>query len=163
MKLKEDTLFKWDERFVMLAEYISCWSKDPNTKVGAVIVKPEGKQIISTGYNGIARGVEEYPGFRDSRKGGEKYHWFAHAERNAIYNCARFGISTMGADLYLNIGVPCTGCAIAIIQAGIRTVYAKAGCKVAHSERWADETSRSRQMFKEAGVQMILYTVEEDE
>lgn len=30
---------KWDERLLGLAEYVSNWSKDPSTKVGAVIAK----------------------------------------------------------------------------------------------------------------------------
>jgi len=49
----------WDQYIydVMLA--IGGKSKDPNTKVGAVIVTPEVK-IVGTGYNGFPSGVLDY-------------------------------------------------------------------------------------------------------
>tara|TARA_R110000787_G_scaffold186397_1_gene297914 strand:- start:2897 stop:3064 length:168 start_codon:yes stop_codon:yes gene_type:complete len=44
---------KWDQRFMELAAFIAQWSKDPSTKVGAVIVDPRNKRIVSTGFNGL--------------------------------------------------------------------------------------------------------------
>ena len=37
----------------------------------------------------------------DRQKKPEKYFWFEHAERNAIYNAARIGVSTKGCTIYL--------------------------------------------------------------
>jgi len=45
---------KWDNRFLDLCEHVSEWSKDPSTKVGAVIT--EGIHIVSIGYNGLPSG-----------------------------------------------------------------------------------------------------------
>lgn len=47
-----------DLRFLRLAREVSTWSKDPSTKVGAVIVGDNG-QVISQGYNGFCRGFDD--------------------------------------------------------------------------------------------------------
>ena len=49
---------KWDLKFIELAKHISGWSKDKNTKVGAVIVN-DSNRIISTGYNGFVIGAND--------------------------------------------------------------------------------------------------------
>lgn len=50
----------------------------------------------------------------------EKYRWVEHAERNAIYQAARHGFSTVGATMYFNTtGLPCSDCTRAVIQAGV--------------------------------------------
>ena len=49
---------KWKKRFLKLSKEIAEWSKDPSTKVGALIIS-EDKNIISTGYNGFPRGIED--------------------------------------------------------------------------------------------------------
>ena len=86
----------------------------------------------------------------------EKYFWFEHAERNAIYNAARIGVSTRGCTMYLTCDMPCADCAKGIINAGIIKVYfmKKGG---AHSQKWKDSGERSMQMFKEAGVEIEPY------
>jgi dCMP deaminase len=42
----------WDLRFLTLAKTVSTWSKDPSTKVGAVIVD-KNRRVVSLGYNGF--------------------------------------------------------------------------------------------------------------
>ena len=49
---------KWDRRFLALAEHVADWSKDPSTKTGAVIVRPD-RTIASMGYNGFPRGMAD--------------------------------------------------------------------------------------------------------
>ena len=51
---------KWDNRFVAIAELVADWSKDPGTKVGAVLV--QDRRIISTGYNGFPKGTNGWLG-----------------------------------------------------------------------------------------------------
>ena len=51
---------KWNTRYLNLARDISEWSKDPNTKVGCVVVGSKG-QILSQGYNGFPRGINDLP------------------------------------------------------------------------------------------------------
>ncbi len=107
----------WDARFLQLAETISSWSEDRDFHVGAVIVGPD-HEIRATGYNGLPRGVASDDPARFDRASGEKFYWFEHAERNAIYNAARIGVPLIGCTIYIN-RFPCADCTRAIIQCGI--------------------------------------------
>jgi len=116
-KKKQD---KWDRRFLALCDHISQWTEDRDFKVGAVIVGPD-LEIRSTGFNGLPRGIKADDESRFDRTSGEKFFWFEHAERNAIYNAARFGAAIAGCTLYVN-RFPCADCARAIVQSGIKKV-----------------------------------------
>lgn len=152
-------LTKWELRWVEEAEKIASWSKDQNTKIGAIIVDDKWRDDDAKGYNGIPRGVEddiEKVPERYSREGGEKYYWFEHGERNAIYNACRKGISPVGKTMYLNCGVPCMDCARGIIQVGIKKIVCKE-MPVPSYVLWEEHFKRSRIMFKEAGVEVVYY------
>ena len=136
-----------------LAFLVASWSKDPSTKTGAVVVGPD-KEIRATGYNGPVRGVDDDVPERFERP--TKYEFFEHAERNALYNACLTGVSLKGCVMYAT-HAPCTDCARAIIQAGIKTVITN---KVIIDENtpkntWRDKLVYSEQMFKEAGVEYI--------
>lgn len=141
----------WDQKFLRLALEIASWSKDQSTKVGAVIVGAD-REIISTGYNGMCRGIDDNVPERHVRPG--KYMWFEHAERNAIYNAARIGISVKGSTIYvtsLPVKFPCCAdCGRGIIQSGIVRVVQEpfAG----DAARWKDSCDVTMQMFSEAGI-----------
>lgn len=116
----------WDVRFVKLALDIAQWSKDPDTKVGAVIVGPDN-EIRSTGYNGMCRGSNDDVESRYVKPG--KYMYFEHAEKNAIYNAARIGVSLKGCTIYCEstatndlCATSCIECCRAIIQSGVTRV-----------------------------------------
>ena len=81
---------KWDQRFLELAKQISTWSKDPSTQVGCVVVGPD-REIRSTGFNGLPRGIEDTSERLNNRE--IKYPMICHAEENAIMHAARTGIS----------------------------------------------------------------------
>lgn len=108
---------KWDRRFFQLCRLVATWSEDQSRKVGAVIVGP-ANDIRAIGFNGLPRRVSAAPESRHARQDGEKYYWFEHAERNAIYNAARSGIGTEGCRMYTNL-FPCADCTRGIIQSGI--------------------------------------------
>lgn len=108
----------WDWRWLTLASQVSSWSKDRSTKVGCLIVG-SSNQVLSLGYNGFPRGVNDYIPERHERP--LKYKWTEHAERNAIYNAARTGTSLMGGVLFVP-WFPCSDCSRGIVQAGIATV-----------------------------------------
>lgn len=112
-------LDKWDRRFFDICKIIATWSEDPHRKVGAVIVG-HGNQILATGYNGFPRGVK-FDENRFDRTDREKFHWVEHAERNALYNAARTGVSVENMTFYASV-FPCSDCARGIIQAGIKTL-----------------------------------------
>jgi len=184
IKAAEDmaSLERWDRWFLDMAEFVSGKSKDPSTKCGAVITRPD-HTVVSMGYNGFPRGVEETyktttfvpvdsatvvppavsPPFvvreagslRDDRweQRPEKYMWVEHAERNAVYNAARIGAATEGCTMYVNQSIICCDCARAIIQAGITRVVTPAKEWTGHSDGGFKETADiMRTMFREAGV-----------
>ncbi len=68
---------KWDGRFMDMAALLATWSKDPSTKVGAIITDTE-RRVIGSGYNGFPRGVIDDP-LRYEEK-AVKYRLVVHAE-----------------------------------------------------------------------------------
>jgi len=143
---------KWDRRFMEVAAQVATWSKDPSSKVGAVVVGAN-KAILTTGYNGPPRGVNDDIPERWERP--LKYKIVAHAEANAIYNAARKGVALEGATIYVSTLPPCTTCAQAIIQCGIRRVVVQT---VDVPDRWKDDLAEATEMLAEAGVQMGVLT-----
>lgn len=147
-----------DFRFIELCNTVASWSKDRSTKVGSVIVGPD-KEIRSIGYNGFPRGIDDTVEERYERP--LKYKWTCHAEANAICNAARVGTPLKGCTMYLQ-WFPCTNCALLIIQAGIKTVVASkpdfSDFKVEKNrQNWGEDFAISKQMFEEAGIEVIFY------
>ena len=133
----------WTTYFMELAEKIASRSKDPSTKVGAVVVT-EDKVIAATGYNGLPRGVEDAP---ERMERPAKYLWTSHAEENAIAQAARVGARLKGGTAFVT-HAPCARCARSLIQAGITTIYVGKG-KTSMPE---EEFEVARVMFAEAGL-----------
>jgi dCMP deaminase len=133
---------KWDLRFLNLALEVSKWSKDPSTKVGAIIVDREDR-IVSVGYNGFAKGVldsEERLNNRDI-----KYKLVCHAEMNAILFAKR---DLTDCILYTFPFGCCSNCASYVIQTGIsRVVFPKTD-----NPRWTESIALSKQIWDEAGI-----------
>jgi dCMP deaminase len=135
--------YEWDAYLLGIAEAASKKSKDPKTKVGAAIVA--GTVVVSTGFNGFPRGVDEAP---ERWERPTKYRFVAHAEANAICNAAREGINTTGCTLYLHgFPGPCIDCAKLIIQAGIGRVVWKPGWYSDPQER--EDSDSARVQWKE--------------
>jgi dCMP deaminase len=148
------SLPSWDETFIETAKVWSKRSKDPNTKIGACIAGPDN-EVVSTGYNSFPRGIND--NVPERKKRPEKYRWYEHSERNAIYQAARIGISLKGCRIYLSCWVPCTDCARAIIQVGIKEVILGQKVEDASRTKWIEEAKRSTIMFEEAGVKVRVY------
>ena len=138
---------KWDLYFLRIGREVATNSKCLSRKIGAVLVKD--KSVISTGYNGAPRGVlncgerpmsffkevdkqsvelkdlKEYPKICPRRvlnyQSGQGLHLCqaGHAERNALIQAGRIGVSTTGSTLYCFCGQVCKDCAIEIINAGV--------------------------------------------
>jgi dCMP deaminase len=106
---------KWDIRFLKLADHVAQWSKDPSTKTGAVIVD-EQKRVISVGYNGFPRGIDDHKDNYADRE--TKLKLICHADRNALDNAP---CDVRGMTLYIT-HPPCVECQKSIIQKGINTV-----------------------------------------
>ena len=144
---------KWDEYFINIAEQVKLKSKDRKTQIGVVVVGKDN-EIVSTGYNSFPRGINDNLNERQERP--EKYFWFEHAERNAIYNAAGIGVSTLGTTMYMTCGMSCSDCARAIINSGVSKIVLRKG-KGAKGDKWNESSIRSIQMFKEAGVIVEYY------
>ena len=138
-------LSKWDKRFVEISKVISKWSKDPSRQIGAIAVR--NRKILSTGYNGFPKGIEDTEARLRVRE--IKYQYVVHAEMNCIYNANYHNQSLKGSTMYI-VGLPvCHECAKGIIQAGVIRVVAE--FKDAPL-KWAKSTEITEKMFKEAGV-----------
>ena len=146
-------MISWVQYFRELAHTVKNKSKDENTQIGAVIVGKD-KEIVSTGYNSFPRGIVDT--LKDRQERPEKYYWFEHAERNAIYNAARIGVSTKGTTMYLSCGIPCADCARGIINAGITRIFCERQ-NITKGNIWPESYERSWQMFDEAGVNVQFY------
>jgi len=142
--------------FVRVARALATLSKDPSTKVGAVIVGPD-LEIRAVGYNGFPRGVVDDPERYENRD--LKYDFITHAEMNAICNAARAGTGTKDCSLVVTSLYPCGECAKAIIQAGIKTIYAPAQQA---NGRWDDSLTTAEVMFQEAGIEVVRYDISND-
>lgn len=133
---------KWDLRMLRLAKHISQWSKDPSTKVGAVL-SDSMFRVLSVGYNGFPADVADEN--LDDRE--FKYARTVHAEMNAIL--FREG-SVWGSTLYVWPMPPCSRCAGAIIQSGISTIISPPA-----GERWEESCRIGRDMFHQAGISVF--------
>ena len=136
---------KWDKRFLELAKQVSTWSKDPSTKVGAVIVRPDNS-VCSVGYNGFAKGIVDSPERYADRD--LKYELIVHAEMNAK-EFAREPVH--GYTLYSHPFMPCTRCTGPLINAGIKRIVSY---KCEH-ERW--DFTDSKLQCCEARINVTLY------
>jgi len=142
------SLEKWESRWISLAEFISDWSGDTSTKVGAVIVD-EKNNLISIGWNDLCRGVEDKP---ERRVRPDKYQWTEHAERNSVYNVAgrsgSVGCCTMYSSLF-----PCTDCARAIIQSTNLSIT-KIVVPITDLDTPNRDWRESHEMLTEAGIRI---------
>lgn len=141
------TYDKWDIRFARLAREISTWSKDPSSKIGAIIVDKD-RRILGTGYNGFPKGIADTEERLNDRE--EKYPRIIHAEMNALLNCLRSGTSVMDSTLYI-YGLPmCTDCTKSVIQSGVSTIIMIYPKNI--PERWKESMLKSGSMLGEAGI-----------
>jgi dCMP deaminase len=109
----------WDQYFMAQSHLLALRSTCTRLSVGATIVRD--KRIIAGGYNGSIAGGDHCI---DKGCYVIDHHCVRtiHAEVNALLQCAKFGVPTDGAEIYVT-HFPCLQCCKAIIQAGIRTVY----------------------------------------
>ena len=147
---------RWDRHFLEMALTNARMSKDPNTRVGAIIVGPD-REMRSAGFNGLPRGIEDTAERLNDRE--IKLKLVVHGEMNAILNAARVGIPMQGCTLYLVAtdnsgevwgGPPCTRCTVEIIQAGIAEIVSFPFKSV--PSRWQLDIEFARSIIKESGV-----------
>lgn len=150
--------------FLQIAFLIAQESKCCSWKVGAVIEKND--RIIATGYNGTPAGqpnccdVAEKKGwtvtgihgtvFPSQKERMEHSAWSnaneIHAELNSILFAARNGIIALeGATMYVTLA-PCSQCAKAITQSGIR--------RVVYCEEYDQNDTKWSKILTDAGIKV---------
>lgn len=144
----------WDVWFMKQAYLVAEKSKDPSTKLGALLVRD--KHIISSGFNGLPIGVNDLPERYNDRE--TKYKYIVHSESNAVLSAARFGIPTLGTTLYTQ-SLPCNDCAKSIIQGGISKIVIHKNWPTMHSN-WNDGFAISGIMLAETGIEIQFLDVE---
>lgn len=148
----------WDVYFMRQVYEVAAKSKDPSTKIGAVIVRE--KRPILFGYNGIPPGINDFP---ERMERPDKYKWFEHGERNAIYCGACFGIATQGTVLYTQ-ELPCSDCARGIVCSGVQEVVIhKPASEIFrngthYSATWKKDHEVTETMFREKKI--VVRTVD---
>lgn len=154
-------ILKWDRRMLRLAEHVSSWSKDPSTKVGAILATPDNI-VVGMGYNGFARGVKDTPSRYEDRD--VKYKLVVHAEVNA---CVNAGLQSFGTTLYVwpAFGFPCIchECCKVAIQSGVARIVGAVDPTLdpERAERWKESLAISRLMCEESGVLWDAVTMED--
>lgn len=145
---------KWDDRFLNMAAEVAQYSKDPSTKTGAVIVRPD-RTVAALGYNGFPAKLNDDPELYADRE--VKYERIIHCEMNAVLNCRE---RVDGYTLYTWPFLSCPRCAVHMITAGITKVVAPA-VPADKLERWGDAMERTKAIFAEAGVEIVEYSDEQ--
>lgn len=134
-------LNKFEQTFFDIAKAMSNLSKDDRKKVGAIITDSNFR-IISSGYNGYVSKINDEAFVPEDRLA-----LTIHAEINAILSAKR---DLTGCYIFIYPCMPCSHCAIAIAQAGIKKVYS---WEATHSDKW--RTDLSWDIFADKGIQVI--------
>lgn len=173
---------KWDIYFLRIAKEVAKNSKCMSRKIGAVLVRDNSiiSTGYNGAPRGVKhcneRKIEFYEKLDDKKlnkkiytdnyvpgqcprrlfcyDSGKGLHLCqaGHAERNALIQAARNGVSTKGTTLYCACCLPCKDCIIEIINAGVkRLVYLKGEVYDKYSEI----------ILKESGID--IFTVDESE
>ncbi len=145
--MQDLTYLSWDEYFMGIAIFTSLRSKDPSSKVGAVIVNQQN-HIVGTGYNGFIAGADEraFPWERDGEWIDTKYPYVVHAEANAILSSTTSDLR--GCKIYATL-FPCNECAKQIAQKKISEV-------IYLSDKYRDQPfhKASVKIFEASGISM---------
>lgn len=142
--------FKWQIRFMRLAKEISTWSKDPSSKIGAVIVN-NNKRVLATGYNGFPKSVADDYRLNEREK---KYPLVIHAEMNTLLNALNNGVPVKGSTIFV-YGLPvCSECAKNIAQSGISNVVIMGPDA---ESKWYDQwQNKTIPLFQECGIDVWI-------
>ena len=147
---KQNKQEKWDRRFLQMAKLTSTWSKDPSTQCGAVITR--GNRVVSLGFNGFPRGINDSPELYKNRD--LKLKIVLHGEENAILFA---NTNLEGCTIHVWPMPPCCGCASQIIQSGIKrvvTVFPSSELL----NRWGEDFDIAKTMYAKVGIEFKQYT-----
>lgn len=132
----------WDQFFLAQGHLLALRSTCTRLAVGAVVVRD--RRIISGGYNGSISGGDHCI---DKGCYVVDNHCVrtVHAEMNALLQCAKYGVSVSGADMYVT-HFPCLPCTKSLIQAGIARLYYATNYK---------NNAYAIELLEQAGVEVV--------
>lgn len=133
--------------YLRMAQAAAFLSKDPSTRVGALVLDRRGV-VRGTGYNGFAMGVVDRPEWLADRE--TKLLVTRHAEVNALWAA---GPDAEGGTIYVTHH-PCAGCAADIVQHGIRRVVIPVLGRDLGGH-WARSIELAQQQFADVGIEVI--------
>jgi dCMP deaminase len=150
----------WDDYFMEIARAASKRASCFKKKAGAVLVR--NKQILSTGFNGAPKKIQDCfeKGYCMRQKAGipsgEKLEFCmaTHAEQNAIVQAACSGTAINESILYTTVQ-PCILCAKVIINSGIKEVVFEIPQKDFNKKQPLPESDiLAAQLLEEAGIKV---------
>lgn len=144
---------KWERFYLGMAEYVAKASKDPSTKVGAVIVRPDNT-VASVGYNGFPKTMFDNEQWLQNRE--EKYSRIVHGEMNALIH-AREPVA--GYSLYTFPFMPCDRCVVHMAQAGIVKIVAPDATED-QKTRWATAFEKTKLYCLQCNIDLLVVTSE---
>jgi len=138
-------------KYLNLARFMAeTFSKDPNTKVGCILLNPTSYNILSMGYNGFPRGINEKA---ERWQRPTKYNFVCHAELNALTNACRSGVCTENSIAIITM-YPCCTCCKSLIQSGIKTIITVRPNY--QNNQWGEEFKVSKIMLEEAKIDTVF-------
>lgn len=143
----------WINRFMNLAKEVSTWSKDPSSQIGAIAVD-DNRQILSVGYNGFPRGMDDSSELYEDRE--KKYSRIVHAEMNLIYNATHNGVSLKDSSVFVYGLWVCSECAKGLIQVGVKNIYMKP-TSINKLEKWQEEFEKTKTYLNEIPINYYEY------
>jgi dCMP deaminase len=132
-----------------MSERFSEFSKDPTTKVGAIICD-NNYRVLATGYNGFSAG---YPDDYSSITREEKHLISIHAEVNAILNAAKNGVNLSNSCIYASEH-PCANCTAAIVNAGITRIVLREKTNLSLST-WGKSLEMSQKIINSCQMELV--------
>ncbi|AYC29685.1 ComE operon protein 2 [Paenisporosarcina cavernae] len=138
----------WEQFFLAQSHLLSLRSTCTRLAVGATIVRDN--RIMAAGYNGSISGGEHCIDHGCYVMDNHCVRTI-HAEMNAILQCAKYGVSTQDAEMYVT-HFPCLPCTKSIIQAGIK--------KLIYANNYRNN-EYAMELLEKAGVDMIHIPFEE--
>lgn len=158
-----DRVTDWDRYYLAIAAVVAMKSKDPSTKVGAVLVRPHGRarddlpgnRIVATGFNGFPEGMDDDPALYANRE--YKYKHIVHAE------CAAFeslgNRIPQGSTLYTSFPC-CEACADRAGELGVIRIVSSGGTGTPERlAAWAESATRAQAVADRWGIEMVACDV----
>lgn len=142
---------EWDRKWMAMAKTVATeFSKDPSTKVGAVLTF-NLKKFINIGYNGFPEGADDSPELYLDRE--KKYERTVHAEINSVLGIGHQGPFTIYCTLH-----PCSDCVLVLKNAKVnRMVFPRPTEN--ELSRWGEKFLKAESLMDECGIQWNFHEV----